>query len=296
MPVMEDLISNPLMLFESSFLNESGHLIQVLRVDLRVPEDQTWIGTLIKGGMRQHAIERGAQVRLSTQAHFRESGKGLIRDASEAFVSRTEEVQETVDDPYSRLEVQLFLRAIAETSEQLQLPMEITSLSTTTTRKTTDSVTHGRHGWIFSTSIEPTTHDEWSKWWESLPDSYNHVSRIERPREFAGALGSMLAEQVGPRGNEENVVVSFDEQDDVSACHPSQLVVHGPVVYVEDPYESVADAPAGPGAMFRSVFVKGIEYQDQREYRFVMWSEDEPARDVEYLTPSMTLLGSMDLK
>lgn len=289
-------MSTPLALFESSFVNDNDHLIQVWHVDLRESGERSPVGTLIKGCERKHAIEHGAQVRIATQAKFRDSGEGLIRDGFEAFVSRTEEVREIVEQPHARWEAQLFLQAVADASEQLQIPMQLTNLSMTTTRKTTDSVTYGRHGWIFSTSIEPTDEGQWAKWRRSMPDSYDHVSQIERPREFAGALGSMLAEQVGPRGKEQSIELTLSDNTDINARYPTQMVVHGPVVYVEDPYEVIAHAPEGADSMFRWVFVKGIEYRDQREYRFALWSEEEPARDVEYLTPSMTLLGAMNTR
>ena len=64
-----------------------------------------------------------------------------------------------IDDAPHLPEGQLLTEAVARTSEQLQTPIEITSISTRISRKTTDSVIYGKNGWIFSTSIEPTNQE-----------------------------------------------------------------------------------------------------------------------------------------
>ena len=85
----------------------------------------------------------------------------------------------------------------------------------------------------------------------------------------------------------------FDGADRISTRHKSQFVFHGPVIYVGDPYGTIANAPSESEAMLRSVFVKRMEYRDQREYRFVIWAEEEPSGEFVHLQASMALLGAM---
>ena len=44
---------------------------------------------------------------------------------------------------------------------------------------------------------------------------------------------------------------------------------------------------------YHSVFLKGLEYRNQREYRFVIWSEKEPAEETVDLVVFMAMLGAM---
>ena len=116
---------------------------------------------------------------------------------------------------------------------------------------------------------------------------------FRRPREFARALGLMVVEQLGTQGQEAEMDHSFEGAGRICTRHKSQFVFHGPVIYVEDPYARIANAPSESDAMLRSVFVKGMEYRDQREYRFVNSAEEEPSDEFEGLDASMALLGAM---
>ena len=120
-----------------------------------------------------------------------------------------------------------------------------------------------------------------------MDEDYDHISHIYRPREFARALGSMVVDQLGPQGQEDEFTHSFHGQEARKTRHRTQLIIRGPVLYVEDPYAVfVADDNNMPSGeimqsfaplIFHTVFVKGIEHRDQREYRFVIWTEEEPA-------------------
>ena len=283
-------MSNHIVVYDTYLIDDADRLICTACVDLREAGDRLPITTLIKGCAKQYAIENLKKVRISKPEQFRKRGEGLIRDPSEAQASHTEMVKETVDDPRQR---QLLTEAVDRISKRSQVPIEVTSLSTRISHKTTDSVIYGKNGWIFSTSIEPTNREEHERWRGSLPEEYDHVSYIRRPREFARALGLMVAEQLGPQGQEAEMEHSFEAADRISTQHQSQFVFHGPVIYVEDPYATIANAPSASEAMLRSVFVKGMEYRDQREYRFVIWAEEEPSDEFEDLDASMALLGAM---
>ncbi len=86
---------------------------------------------------------------------------------------------------------------------------------------------------------------------------------------------------------------SFEGVDRIGIRHKSQFILHGPVIYVEDPYATITEAPSESEAMLLSVFVKGIDYRDQREHRFVIWAEEEPSDECVDLDASLALLGAM---
>ena len=91
---------------------------------------------------------------------------------------------------------------------------------------------------------------------------------------FARALGLMVARQLGPRGSS---VTMTDNVTGAKTEHPSQAVFHGPVIYVKDTYDYVAAATSPMEHILRPLFSKTTDYQDQREYRFVLWAEKEPS-------------------
>ncbi len=178
-------MSNLTVLYDAYLVDDANRLICTAYVDLREIADRSPITTLVKGCAKQYAIEDFKKVRISKPEEFRKRGEGLIHDPSEAQASHTEIVKETIDDPHNLPEVQLLVEAVARTSEQLQVPIEIASLSTRISHKTTDSVIYGKNGWLLSTSIKPTNQEDYERWHLSLPEKYDHVSYVHRPREFA---------------------------------------------------------------------------------------------------------------
>ena len=60
--------------------------------------------------------------------------------------------------------------------------------------------------------------------------------------------------------------------------HKKQTVFHGPVIYTEDPYELITSAGLTNqlAEMLLPMFTKASEYQHQREYRFLIFTDHEP--------------------
>ena len=87
---------------------------------------------------------------------------------------------------------------------------------------------------------------------------------------------------------------SFGGELKLVTKHKSQLVLHGPVVYVEDPYAAICNAHDNWDFIVRSAFVKGIQYRDQREYRFIVLTEDKLTPQIVDLDVSLALLGAME--
>ena len=125
-----------------------------------------------------------------------------------------------------------------------------------------------------------------------MPDGYDHVTRICRPREFARALAAMVSEQKGLQGSEEVTTHVIDGYK-FKTKHKTQLVYHGPVVYEENPYDRAINASTKLESILLPIFTKKIEYSSQREYRFFIVTSEEPSEEILKLSVSPSMLGSV---
>ena len=101
----------------------------------------------------------------------------------------------------------------------------------------------------------------------------------------------MAAEQAGPRGR---IVLLRSTLDEHAFCtaHKSQTVYHGPVAYLDDPERRLENGSSDLELLLL-VFLKHAAHRAQREYRFLVWAEDEPAEDVVDLEASPALVDAM---
>ena len=288
-------MSNIFLMNEGEHIDNAGNLIWPIYVDVREPADRTPITTLIKGCRKQYAIETYKRVRISKPALFRKFGEKLIKDPAEMYASHTEIHTETISDPDDLAEAKLLDEEVNRSSELLQSTFTTTTteISTTKRHKQTEYLSFGKNGWLFSTSIAPEDQEEKDRWKESMPDEYNYISYIHRPREFARALGSMVAEQIGPQGNESELKHSFSGEPQIRTKHKVQIIFHGPVLYVEDPYKMIINASSTYEFMVLPIFVKEVAYRGQQEYRFAIWAEAEPSDEFVDLDVSLPMLGAM---
>ena len=155
-----------------------------------------------------------------------------------------------------------------------------------------DEAHHGTNGWIYCASIEPETAEEQAAWRKAMPAGRGAVSPIRRPRAFARALGAMVVEQAGPRGR---IVLLRNTVEGRTFCthHKSQTVYHGPVVYADDPVRRAKQASSDLELLLLLIFLKDAAHRAQREYRFAVWAEDDPAEDVLDLDVSPALADAM---
>ena len=140
--------------------------------------------------------------------------------------------------------------------------------------------------------IEPETSEQQAAWRAAMPAGRDAVSPIRRPREFARALGAMVAEQVGPQGRTVLLRSAVDRHA-FRTAHRSQTVYHGPVVYAEDPYRRLESTSSVLELALLRVFMKPAAHRGQREYRFAVWADEEPGRDRVDLKVSAALLDAM---
>ena len=155
-----------------------------------------------------------------------------------------------------------------------------------------DALHCGRNAWIYSASVEPETQAEQAAWREALPAGYDAVSRIRRPRAFARALGTMVAEQVGPQGRTLMLRSALGGQV-FRTAHRSQTVYHGAVVYSDDPCRRLESASSVLEFNLLLLFLESAAHRARREYRFAVWAQDEAGRDRVDLQVSPALLDAM---
>ena len=125
-----------------------------------------------------------------------------------------------------------------------------------------------------------------------MPSRYDAVSPIRRPREFARALGVMSADQIRPRGR--TVLLKNAVEGRVfCTAHRSQTVYHGPVVYEDDPRGRLERTSSDHELLLLLVFLKHTRHRAQREYRFLIWADEEPSDARLDLDVSPALLEAM---
>ena len=240
-------------------------------------------------------MEISRTVLISKPKRYRDKGESLISDPGEAYSSQEIITYEAIDDPEHLAEARRQDQAVNRTHELVGSKNIRTTTSVRRTKSKGRSLEAGKNGWIFCTSIEPSTEDEWELWRHSLDGDYDHTSIIQRPREFARALASMVAQQQGPQGPPAELTHSFDGEPTLRTEHSAQWVAHGPVIYVDDVYALIQAATSKVELALLPLFAKKKKYQDQREYRFVISTNIEPVSETVLLEASPTLLGAMAL-
>ena len=284
---------SPLVIMEGHHIDHFDNLIAAMYIDLRHPSARHPIPMITKGCRPEHAIENGSDVKISTPRTFRHQGENLILDPGEGYFHESETVQEAIDEPGYVEEVSRHEQARIRAAELVGFDWNTQTISTHKTVTRTRSFEYGPKGWLFCAAIPPSTPDEWDTWWGTLEDGYCHASPIHRPREFARALGSMVAEQLGPQGLMFPLSSALKDWPSFQTEHPAQMVFHGPVVYVDDVDDWLHSATTEQDYFMRAVFTKNQSHHAQREYRFVIWSEKTPADDTQLLQASPALLDAM---
>lgn len=286
-------MSTPLSIAEGFRLDHFGNLVSTTYVDLRDPGSREPIAALIKGSRPEHAIESCRQVRIAAPRSFRNSGENLIRDPAEGRFSRTRASQPVTDDPQDLARAEQRNATLNRLSKLVGFEVRHRTTSVRRDGSETYTLDYAPVGWLFCTSIEPSTPEQWRSWGGTLEDGRDHVSHIYRPREFAFALGQMAVERLGPQGASVPLTSSLRDRPSSRTLHPSQTVFHGPVVYVEDVDAWLRQATSEADYVLRSVFTKSATHRDQREYRFLVWSESEPDCDAYLLDASPALIDAM---
>ena len=256
---------------EGFVLNDAGHVVLTSYVDLRKPQDRAPITGLVRASERKYALEDCETIMISNPARYRSFGEELILDVQEGLAKEESAIAspETLAQATRR-------RAVSDLNQALEMldtrMQPWYSESNNNVRKLDNSLTYGKEWWILCTSIRPND-EEWDYWKSTLSNNYDHVSEIGQPAKFAQALAHMVAEQMGPSGQECTLSNTTGGAAIDKSMHKSQWVLHGPVVYTDSVYEALDGIKDNKSRIAASIFTKGKEYAPQREYRFAVLNE-----------------------
>ena len=282
-------------------LDHDGNMLCTIYVDLRQPSERSPIPMLVKGCRSEHVVQPGSRMKLTAPHVFQESGGSLILDENEGRIieARREEEAERINDPQdiaraSEIARETLRRVADEFSNIITLTIKDETITTRSTVTDTEikTMNFAPKGWLFCASVCPSTPEEWATWQSTLDPEYDAQYFIHRPREFAGALAQMVASQVGPHGNINPLESSWSGLPLLRSLHPTQGVMHGPVVYKDDVLEWLKDARTAADYLLRAVFTKHSTHRDQREYRFFVQSEKDTRQDCYLLDVSPELLSA----
>ena len=277
----------PLIVSEGNWLDDADRMLMSKQVDFREPRDRYSVSTLVKLGESQLAPGRLRTIRISKPEFFRGG-----RDPNETRAQQSTEHVDDIDEPESL--AQLRAAEVNRAAELVDSRIRVTGMRVRRTRrrKTTNTISLRNHGWIYCTAIEPTSDEEWRDLKAMMPSEYDHASYIYRLRAFALALGSMLADQFGIRGGEVQVDARIADLH-ASSRRGSQTIFHGPVVYEQDRFARFTSPRNEFEAFLGKIFIKDKCLEAEREYRFAIWAEDEPAEDHVDLRISLAMREAM---
>ena len=266
------------MLSEGFFTTTQGDMVQTNYIDLAgklLPDALC----LAKVSEPRFDIRTADSVRLSRPSVFRETGEVLVKDEQEGR-ARTS-THETIEGPIrSTTQMNRRVRAI---NSGLRLCHAKLSVSGTTraerTHNATSALTFGKDWLIYCTSLWPEAGEE-DTWRRTFPENYTSVTRIYRPTQFAQALGLGGCEHIGATGDPAPLKGTFHGCKTFEVHRTPQIVLHGPVLYVDNPYRRLDEAADGWEKICSMIFVKSRKYAAQKEYRFAMLSIRPEAGEV----------------
>ncbi len=257
---------------EGAFLTPQGNYVQTMYVDLSGQIEKDGM-RLVKATESQYGLATASTIRLSRPGAFRDKGEVLIQDEQEgrARMSSSETVEVPSEEP------QLSAERVSALNAGLQLSRTKMSLSGserhTESKSSRQAATFGADWLIYCMSMRPSE-DKENAWRRSFPDSYTSFTSVYRPTQFAQGLGLGVCEHIGVRGKAEPARATFGGFRTVEEQRRSQIVVHGPMLYVDSPYQCIEQAEPGWEKLSAMIFLKSRErdYAAQMEYRFAMLS------------------------
>ena len=292
--------SPPSFLNEGFCMDHDSNLIWTMHVDFRGHKARTPIGPLVKYGEEEYAIEHSGTIQLTRPVYFRREGETLILDTGEGFVERRTVVRREAPAADKDAWTRSLADAIDEAAELLGMTVvskEITNVKGTVTDTDEHDFTWGKDYWLYCTAMRPTSDAERKALLGSLDPKYLHESHIPSARTFAQMLGRAYVEAYGPPDDEMKPFNhSLDDGAKGTTFHRHAVVVHGPVVYVDDPYEVCTEALRSQQntatRLLLPIFTKGMERSGQREYRFVILDKRDPGANSKIMPATSVLLAA----
>ena len=262
---------------EGFFRTPQGDYVQTVFVDLSGQLQGNAV-CLAKASEPQFDLATTSSIRLSRPGVFRKTGEVLVRDEQEgqAQTSTSETIEGTTDESdqlHERVKAINVALQLGQTKMSLNAKKKKERTSTASS-----AVTFGRDWLIYCNSINPA--EEEKEWRRTFPEGYTNIAHIHRPTQFAQGLGLGVCEHIGVNGKPEPVRGAFFGFRTVEMHRKVQLVLHGPVLYVDDPHRCISEAEAGWESLCAMILVKSREYAAQKEYRFAMLSVKPEVGDV----------------
>ena len=258
------------MLSDGAFTTPQGNIVQTIYVDLagQLPLDGL---CLAKASEPRFDLRTTGSVRLSRPGVFRDTGEVLVKDEQEGR-ARTS-TRETIEGPTgATAQMDRRVRAINAGLRLCHAKLSTSAVMRAEKARTaTSHLTFGTDCLIYCASVWPKAGDE-DAWRRTFSESYTSVARIHRPTQFAQALGLGVCEHIGAIGKQTPVTGAFHGFKRFTVHRTPQIVLHGPVLYVDDPYRCIAEAEAGWQQICSMIYVKSRAYAAQKEYRFAMLS------------------------
>ena len=257
-----------LMLSEGNLAGPRGCMVHTNFVDLsgRLTPDEL---CLVKATEPRFEFSSAKTIRLSRPGVFRSTGEVLVKDDQEGRVKCvSQRTSAGTEAPETERRVAALNAGLGLGDAKIRINVRKNSQKSSTQSA---SLTFGKDWLIYCTSILPSAGEE-KAWRRSFPANYTGVSRIHRPTQFAQALGISVCEHIGATGEPAPVKTTFHGFRTMERERTPQLVLHGPVLYVDDPYRCIAATELGWPRICSMIFVKSREYEAQREYRFAVLS------------------------
>ena len=272
------MFPNALMVGEGAFITPQNTVVSTVYVHLS-GKLQGNTACLVKASEPQYDLATAPTIRLSRPEVFQQTGEVLIRDEQEGRVltskNETFETSSESSDIHQRR-----LKALNVGMQLSEIKTSINSKEKSKrTRGSHSTVTFGKDWLIYCTSICPSE-DEEDVWRRSFPENYSTFPRIYRPTQFAQGLGLSVSEHIGANGKPEPMKATFAGFKTVEVQRRTQMIVHGPVLYVDNPYRCISEAEIGWEKICSMIFVKSLEYAAQKEYRFAVLSIKEEMGEV----------------
>ena len=271
--------ANARMLGEGGFTTPQGNVVQTIYVNLAgklLPPEGL---SLAKVSEPRFDLRTADSIRLSRPNVFRKTGEVLVKDDQEGRAGTS--TRKTIER--ARGAKAQMARRVRALNAGLRLCHAKLSVKGTMRSESTNtemaSLTFGRDWLIYCTSLWPEA-DEEQAWRRTFPENYTSVARIHRPTQFAQALGLGVCEHIGATGKPAPMTGAFQGFKTFQMHRTPQVVLHGPVLYVDDPYRCLTQAEVGWEQICSMIFVKSREYAAQKEYRFAMLSIRPEAGEV----------------
>ena len=269
-------------------LDDTGCVIQTQYVDVSGQRERQMKFPLRKACNSKYALETSATLKISQPKVFRGQGESLIQDTWEGRAEIRHESHHDNLDTAERVEGE---------RQNCLLQQGAIRRSAKTTQKASErqheEIDFNGGWWIYCVSEQTEGEDE-EAWRATLDPAYDHVSEIYQPRRFTQALALMAAEQIEIERDYSVIRTTVDGGEEMKRRYPVQQVLHGPVLYSDEIYESISRQPPNAQMLYRAIFTKRQEYAAQREYRFAIFGRGNSNLSTIYLEISPRLREALE--